>query len=62
MVEADALGLGLLTDERDRVAPDLWAIGPLTKGMYWEMVAVPDIRHQAERVALAISKELAAHG
>ncbi|WP_300974393.1 FAD/NAD(P)-binding protein [Sphingomonas sp. LHG3406-1] len=58
----DPLNLGLQADEQDRVGEHMWAVGPLTKGMYWEMVAVPDIRHQAERVALAISKELAAHG
>jgi uncharacterized NAD(P)/FAD-binding protein YdhS len=36
----------------------LWALGPLTKGRYWEIIAVPDIREQAAAVAEDISKEL----
>ena len=55
------LGIGLLTDTDDRAGHRLWAVGPLTKGMYWEITAVPDIRGQAERVAAAVQKELV-HG
>jgi uncharacterized NAD(P)/FAD-binding protein YdhS len=62
LVEPDSLALGLLADAEDRVGRGLWALGPLTKGMYWEMTAVPDIRGQAERVAAAIAKELVSHG
>lgn len=62
IVRPDPLFLGLASDADDRAAPNLYAVGPLTKGMYWEMIAVPDIRHQAERVASAISKEHASHG
>jgi len=62
LVGTDPLDIGLLADENDRVADRLWAVGPLTKGMYWEMTAVPDIRHQVDRVASAIAKELAPHG
>jgi uncharacterized NAD(P)/FAD-binding protein YdhS len=62
LVTADPLGLGLTVDARDRAGVDLWAIGPLTKGMYWEMTAVPDIRTQAERIAVDILKELTPHG
>jgi uncharacterized NAD(P)/FAD-binding protein YdhS len=62
VVELDPLALGLLADAEDQVAPRLWALGALTKGMYWEMTAVPDIRAQAERVATAIVKELQQHG
>lgn len=62
LVATDPLALGLLTDEQDRAGSRLWALGPLTKGMYWEMTAVPDIRAQAERVAMAITKELSSHG
>jgi uncharacterized NAD(P)/FAD-binding protein YdhS len=32
-------------------ADDLYVIGPLTRGTFWESVAVPDIRTQAVRVA-----------
>lgn len=61
-VAPDPLSIGLRTDRDDRVAPRLWAIGPLTKGMYWEMIAVPDIRGQAARIAETIFQELASHG
>lgn len=62
LVAPDPLALGLLADGADRVGQGLWALGPLTKGMYWEMTAVPDIRAQAERVAATIAKELVPHG
>jgi uncharacterized NAD(P)/FAD-binding protein YdhS len=55
----DRLGLGLEVDEDSRVAgpdsPALYALGPLTKGAFWEIVAVPDIRGQAAGVARAIA-------
>jgi len=35
-------------------------MGPLTKGRYWEIIAVPDIREQAAQVADQIAKELKA--
>ncbi|MBA2635914.1 MAG: FAD/NAD(P)-binding protein [Sphingomonas sp.] len=57
----DQLGIGLAVDDRSRVdgAERLWAIGPLTKGAFWEIIAVPDIRDQAAAVADDISRELA---
>jgi uncharacterized NAD(P)/FAD-binding protein YdhS len=56
----DALGLGLDVDAESRVggsgpSPALYALGPLTKGVFWEIVAVPDIRGQAAGVARAIA-------
>jgi|KBSSwiStaDraftv2_1062776.scaffolds.fasta_scaffold00221_14 uncharacterized NAD(P)/FAD-binding protein YdhS len=56
----DQLGIGLEVDEHSRVAggENLWALGPLTKGRYWEIIAVPDIREQAAAVAEDISREL----
>ena len=33
-------------------------MGPLTKGRYWEIIAVPDIRGQAAAVAEDIAMEL----
>lgn len=32
-------------------APRLWVIGPASKGMFWENVAIPDIREQAKQIA-----------
>jgi uncharacterized NAD(P)/FAD-binding protein YdhS len=60
MVKPDQLGLALAVDERSRLVGGkrLWAVGPLTKGRDWEIVAVPDIRHQAAAVAADIAQEL----
>jgi uncharacterized NAD(P)/FAD-binding protein YdhS len=60
VVRADSLGMGLEVDERSRAVGTgrLWALGPLTKGRYWEIVAVPDIRGQVAAVADDISREL----
>ncbi|HEY0113361.1 MAG TPA: FAD-dependent oxidoreductase [Allosphingosinicella sp.] len=57
---AERLGLGLEVDEDSRVvgeggSPELYAVGPLSKGSYWEIVAVPDIRGQVRDVARAIA-------
>jgi uncharacterized NAD(P)/FAD-binding protein YdhS len=58
----DHLGIGLDVDEYSRVggAKRLWALGQLTKGRYWEIIAVPDIREQAAAVAEDIARELEA--
>jgi uncharacterized NAD(P)/FAD-binding protein YdhS len=61
-IRPDPMGLGIQVDRHSRAGDRLWALGPLTKGMYWEIIAVPDIRHQAEGVAAAIAKELTDHG
>ena len=60
MVRPDPLGMALDVDARSRVVGSdrVWAMGPLTKGRYWEVVAVPDIRVQAAAVAADIAKEL----
>jgi uncharacterized NAD(P)/FAD-binding protein YdhS len=56
----DQLDIGLEVDPQSRVAGGerLWALGPLTKGRYWEIIAVPDIREQAAAVAEDIEREL----
>jgi uncharacterized NAD(P)/FAD-binding protein YdhS len=56
----DHLSIGLEVDARFRVAGGerLWALGPLTKGLHWEIIAVPDIREQAAAVAEDIEREL----
>jgi uncharacterized NAD(P)/FAD-binding protein YdhS len=60
LVQPDELSIGLEVDERSRAGPAerLWALGTLTKGRYWEMIAVPDIREQAAAVAEDIAMEL----
>ena len=57
-VRPDRLGIGLAVDGRSRAGSRLWALGPLTKGRYWEIIAVPDIRAQAAAVAEDIAREL----
>jgi uncharacterized NAD(P)/FAD-binding protein YdhS len=59
-VRADRLGIGLVVDDQARAGERLWALGPLTKGRYWEIIAVPDIREQAAAVASDIERELGA--
>jgi uncharacterized NAD(P)/FAD-binding protein YdhS len=56
--QPDQLGIGLEVDGRSRAGERLWALGPLTKGRYWEIIAVPDIRDQAAEVAEDIAREL----
>jgi uncharacterized NAD(P)/FAD-binding protein YdhS len=60
LARPDALGMGLEVDMRSRVEGALraWALGPLTKGKFWEIVAVPDIREQVAAVADDIAGEL----
>ena len=60
LARPDQLGIALYVDERSRVAGsrNAWAMGPLTKGRYWEIIAVPDIRGQAAAVADDIAMEL----
>jgi uncharacterized NAD(P)/FAD-binding protein YdhS len=57
-VRPDPLGIGLDVDQRSRAGERLWALGPLTRGCYWEIIAIPDIREQAAVVADDIEKEL----
>jgi uncharacterized NAD(P)/FAD-binding protein YdhS len=59
-IKPDQLGIGLDVDEHSRAAGGerLWALGPLTKGRHWEIIAVPDIREQAAAVAEDIAREL----
>ncbi len=58
----DALGLGLdvtdscaLIDDEGRASDRIYATGPITAGTFWEIVAIPDIRAQAARLAGALA-------
>lgn len=35
----------------------IYAIGPVTKGIYWEVTAIPDIRNEAKRLAQYLSQD-----
>jgi uncharacterized NAD(P)/FAD-binding protein YdhS len=60
LAQPDELAIGLAVDERSRAGPAerFWALGTLTKGRHWEIIAVPDIRDQAAAVAQDIATEL----
>jgi uncharacterized NAD(P)/FAD-binding protein YdhS len=59
-VRPDRLGIAVQVDERSRASggEHIWALGPLTRGCYWEIIAVPDIREQAAAVADDIAREI----
>lgn len=55
-----ALGLdtsasGALIGRDGSVSSSLYAIGPLTRGTFWEITAIPDIRRQCDALALHLS-------
>ena len=61
LVRPDRLALGLdVTEALQAVGPDgtatpnLWALGPVVRGVFWECIAVPDIRSQAEHLSRRI--------
>lgn len=62
----DRLGLGLDVDAQGRLIdaegqadPRLYAVGPITKGAAWEIIAVPDIRNQVAEMAARLGPLLA---
>lgn len=62
MIRPDPLGIGIDVDDQSRtIAADgarnenLYAIGPMTRGAFWEIVAVPDIRQQVWALARRLS-------
>lgn len=65
MATTDAQGIGLAVDQNLHVVPrgpgpafPIYAIGPMTRGTFWETVAVPDIRAQAKHLAAVIVDDL----
>lgn len=64
-VQPDALRLGLdisascaLKNGRGEIWPRLFAVGPVTKPLFWEITSVPDIRQQCEALAVQIARKL----
>ena len=47
----DCTTYGALVGVQGQPAPHLFAVGPVTRGALWEIIAVPEIRAQAEQVA-----------
>jgi uncharacterized NAD(P)/FAD-binding protein YdhS len=65
LIRVDQQGLGLdVTDglnvvrDDGSVAERIWALGPIVRGVFWECVAVPDIRVQASHVAVSVVARL----
>jgi uncharacterized NAD(P)/FAD-binding protein YdhS len=65
LLRPDALGLGVDVDAGSRPlrgagepTPGLYAVGPLTRGAFWEITSVPDIRRQSLAVARQIQGAL----
>lgn len=64
LARPDALDLGLdvtgdlqLLDAHGAPSGPLFALGPATKGVFWEVTAVPDIRVQAEALARRLTQD-----
>ena len=62
VIQPDSARLGIDVDEQMRVigydgVPNdrIFALGPMTRGAFWEIVAVPDIRNQAWTLARRLS-------
>jgi uncharacterized NAD(P)/FAD-binding protein YdhS len=58
LVRLDPMAMGLDVSDalqtvgaNGRPAANLWALGPIVRGVFWECIAVPDVRTQAEKVA-----------
>ena len=58
MIRPAPLGLGVdcttygaVVDAQGQPSANLFAVGPMTRGALWEIIAVPEIRAQAEQVA-----------
>lgn len=65
LARPDRFGLALDVDEDGRVlgkhahpSLQLFALGPLTRGLHWEATAIPDIRKRAEKLATLLAGEL----
>jgi uncharacterized NAD(P)/FAD-binding protein YdhS len=61
----DPMLIGLDVDAHSRAIqgdgapnPELFAVGPITKGSFWEIVAVPDIRSQVADLAVRLGGQL----
>jgi uncharacterized NAD(P)/FAD-binding protein YdhS len=65
LARIDPLGMSLdatnecaLVDASGQPSTRIFAIGPLTRATFWEIVAVPDIRNQCHRLAEHIHRQL----
>jgi uncharacterized NAD(P)/FAD-binding protein YdhS len=65
LIRSDPLGLGLesedcaVKDAGDAVSDWIYALGPLTRPAWWEIIAVPEINAQIDRLVQRLSSERA---
>ena len=64
-IRSGPLGIGLDLDDRcaaidaeGLASTRLFAIGPLTRGVFWESIALPDIRNQCASLAALLADRL----
>jgi uncharacterized NAD(P)/FAD-binding protein YdhS len=65
LARADALHIGIdvstecaIVDHSGKPSEKLFAIGPLTRAAFWEIIAVPDIRNQCAKLAALLKSRL----
>lgn len=65
LIRPDPLALGIdvdpcgrVIDAQGTVHASLYCIGPMTRGAFWEIVAIPDIRRQCAELADALAAPL----
>jgi len=64
LVRPNSLALGIDVDQHCRVInalgearDDLFCIGPMSRGTFWEIIAIPDIRWQCHELARRLVEE-----
>lgn len=57
----DVDGAGRLLDRCSRPSAWLSAVGPVTRGAFWEITAVPEIRRQCEQLAERLARTASPH-
>lgn len=48
-----------IIDRRGQASERLYAVGPVTTAAFWEIIAVPDIRKQCQKLAATLTRQLA---
>jgi uncharacterized NAD(P)/FAD-binding protein YdhS len=63
LARLDPLGIGIdvtsdcaVIDQLGTASERLFAVGPLTRAAFWEIVAIPDIRNQCPALATRLSR------
>lgn len=69
LVRADPHGLGFVANEAfsllDRsgaAVPGLYGVGPLLRGRFWEITAVPELRRAAQALGCALAAQIGSDG